>query len=144
MIITISKTEESPSIVTLHLEGKLDGANYETLIEAAREIYSDGQRDLILDLSKLTFISSAGLSSIHQVALLFRGETLPNHDSGWAAYHAIERDLGKATQQHVKLLAPSKTVKEAFDLTGFATLFESYDDMADALASFAQPVLEIH
>jgi anti-anti-sigma regulatory factor len=138
MNITISKNEKPVPVTILHLEGKLDGANFENLIEEAQQIYADGARDLVLDLSKLSFISSAGLAAIHQVALLFRGEALPGQDQGWAAFHAIDRDRGGATQQHVKLFSPSEPVRQVLDLTGFGTLFESYTDLQQALASFAK------
>jgi anti-anti-sigma regulatory factor len=137
MNITISK--ENPTQVTiLHLEGKLDGANYESLIEEAKKVYEDGARDLILDLSQLTFISSAGLSAIHQVALLFRGEKFP--DQGWGAYHAIDRDRGRGTQEHIKLLSPSEPVQKVLDVTGFDALFEIYTDLCLATASFRRAV----
>jgi anti-anti-sigma factor len=141
MNITITKTEKPVPVAILHLEGKLDGANYESLIEEAQKVYDDGISDILLDLSTLTFISSAGLAAIHQVALLFRGEALPGQDQGWAAFHAIDRDRGRKPQEHVKLFSPSKPVQELLDLTGFASLFESYTDLDQAIDSFRQPVL---
>ena len=77
MRITISKTDKPNNITILHLEGKLDRANYESLIDEAQEVYGNGVRDLLLDMSKLTFISSAGLAALHQVALLFREVNRP-------------------------------------------------------------------
>jgi anti-anti-sigma regulatory factor len=138
MNITITKQDEPVSIAILHLEGKLDGANYESLIEEAQQVYADGARDLVLDLSKLSFISSAGLAAIHQVALLFRGEANPSQDKGWAAFHAIDRDRSAGAQQHVKLFSPREPVKQVLELTGFDTLFESYSDLQQAVLSFAK------
>ena len=37
-----------------------------------------GARDFLLDLSDLTYISSAGLVALHSVALLAKGEDLPD------------------------------------------------------------------
>ena len=72
MKMTVTNADGSVPVAILHLEGKLDGANFESLIEKAQDLYDDGGRDLLLDLSGLTFISSAGLAALHQVALLFR------------------------------------------------------------------------
>lgn len=140
MKITITKTEIPASVTILHLEGKLDRANYESLIEEAQDVYDAGDRDLLLDLGGLFFISSAGLAALHQVALLFRGEEQPCQDEGWAAYRAINRDRDRGTQEHVKLLSPTKEVREVLDLTGFGSLFEIFTDLSQALASFRQAV----
>jgi len=144
MKITITKTEKTAPVTILHLDGTLDGANYESLIDEAKKVYAARARDLILDMSTLTFISSAGLAALHQVALSFRGKKHPGQDGGWAAYHAIDRDRGSGTQAHVKLLSPTKQVREVLDMTGFNSLFEIYTDPHQASASFHQaaPAME--
>jgi anti-anti-sigma regulatory factor len=138
MNITISKTEFPPSVTILHLDGKLDGISYEGLIGEAQKLYTAGARDLILDLSKLTYISSAGMAALHQVALLFRGERHPGQDVGWDAYRSIDRDRGSGTQAHVILFSPTKQVWEVLDMTGFSSLFEIYTNLPQAVAYFRQ------
>jgi anti-anti-sigma regulatory factor len=140
MFITITKTEEPVPVTILHLEGKLDGSNFESLIEEAQQVYEDGARDLILELSKLTFISSAGLAAIHQVALLFSGDSHFGQEQGWAALHAISRDSGSQPQQHVKLCTLGKSVQDVLDLTGFGSVFEGFTSLQQALDSFRQAV----
>ena len=61
------------------------------LVDEARKTYLNGMRDLLIDLSKLTFLSSAGLAAIHQTALIFCGQPIAKEESGWASYHAIDR-----------------------------------------------------
>jgi anti-anti-sigma regulatory factor len=136
MFITISKSDTPTAVTILHLNGKLDGANYENLIEEAQNLYDSGEHDLIIDLSQLTYISSAGLAAIHQVALMFRGERHPGWDGGWDAYHSIDRDRNRGTQQHVKLIAPPEPVQKVFELTGFGFLFDIFNDPQKALTSF--------
>jgi anti-anti-sigma regulatory factor len=149
MKITITKNEKPVPVTILHLDGILDGANYESLIDEAQKVYAAGARDLILDLGKLTFISSAGLGALHRVALLFQGKKHPAQDESWAAYRwaayrAIDRDHNRRTQEHVKLLSPTRQVREVLDLIGFSALFEISTDLHQAAASFRQavPVLE--
>jgi anti-anti-sigma regulatory factor len=127
-------------VTILHLEGKLDRSNYESLIEDAQNVYDAGARYLVLDLSQLTFISSAGLAALHQVALLFRGEKHPDQNEGWAAFHSIDRDRGRGTQEHVKLFSPTQEVREVLDMIGFSSLFEIYSDLHQATISFRQAV----
>ena len=79
-------------------------------------------------------MSSAGISAIHRVALLFRGEKLAEANEGWASYHAISRDSGQ--QKHVKLCNPTEKVRHSLELVGFSVLFEIHTDLEQAVASF--------
>lgn len=144
MNITIIKTVVPVPITIMHLDGKLDRTNYKTLVSEAEKIHEDGARNLILDLSGLTFISSAGMAGLHQVALIFREGNPANEEEGWAVFHAIDRDRSRGTQEHVKLLYPVPRVREVLDMAGFDSLFEIYDDLPKATASFSQlaPVRE--
>ncbi len=146
MKMNITKTEQPIPIVILHLDGILDGASYKRLNEKAQILFASGARDLILDLTNLTFISSAGLGALHQVALLFQGKTRPDPDESWAGYRwatyrNIKRDHDLRRQEHVKLLSPTKEVREVLDMIGFDSLFEIYTDMPQAVESFRQSAL---
>ena len=143
MKTTITKIDKPIPISIIRLEGRLDGSNYESLIEIARQTYATGTRDLLLDLSQMNFISSAGLAAIHQVALIFRAEDFRGQDEGWAAYHSIDRDRESGPQLHVKLLSPTKSVREVLAMTGFSELFSIFTNLQQALASFRQPALSI-
>jgi Anti-anti-sigma regulatory factor (antagonist of anti-sigma factor) len=144
MKMTITKTALPIPIVILHLEGTLDGSNFNKLIEKAQTLFANGARDLILDLTNLAFISSSGLGALHQVALLFKGKNHTERDESWASYRwatyrNIKRDHDLRRQEHVKLLSPSKEVREVLDMVGFDALFEIYSDMPQALNSFREP-----
>jgi anti-anti-sigma factor len=150
MKITITKAEKPASVTILHLEGMLDSTNCQSLIDEAKKVYAAVVRDLILDLSKLTFISSAGLGAMRQVALLFRGKKQAERDESWsdyrwAAFRAIETDHSRASYKNVKLLSPTKEVMGVLDMIGFSSLFEIYTDFKQAVASFYQtaPAMEI-
>ena len=90
----------------IKLDGQLDGQNYQELIAKAQELYNAGGRDFLLDLTDLTYISSAGLVALHSVALLARGEELPDLEGGWSAYRSMGRSSEAGVQKHVKLLNP--------------------------------------
>jgi anti-anti-sigma regulatory factor len=124
------------SVTVMQLIGKLDGSNYMQLIEEARQAYLAGVRDLLIDMSQLSFLSSAGIAAIHKTALMFRGEPVAGDEMGWASYHAIDRDRTNGIQQHVKLLSPQPEVANVLNITGFNTLFEIHNDLASAVASF--------
>jgi anti-anti-sigma regulatory factor len=136
MKLTTTLTRRPAQLAILHLDGKLDGSNYTQLLDSALELHRSGIRRLLLDLAALTFLSSAGLAGMHQVALIFRGDALPPAEDGWAAFHAIDMERGLGTQSQVKLLAPSTPVRRVLELTGFHNLFEIYAELETALSSF--------
>jgi anti-anti-sigma regulatory factor len=136
MDISSTQKQDRVPVTILHLIGKLDGSSYMDLVDEAKRIYRNGVRDLLIDLSRLTYLSSAGIAAIHKTALLFRGVALPEEESGWASYHAIDRDRDNGVQKHVKLLCPQPDVANILDITGFKTLFEIHTDLDTAVASF--------
>jgi len=144
MNITITKTEKPVPVTILHLDGVLDGSNHESLLVEAQKVYDAGARDLILDLSKLTFMSSAGLRALHHMALLFQGKKRPRQQEEswasyrWSAYSDVDLDKNRCPGEHVKLLSPTKEVRDVLDLIGFSSLFEIYTDLHQAVASFEQ------
>jgi len=136
MNISVSKEAGSVPVTVLRLEGELDGQNYQDLIGKAKELYSAGARDLLLDLSELTYVSSAGLVALHSVALLVKGEKLPDTEEGWSAYRAMGRSSDSGVQKHIKLLNPREEVKSVLEMVGFDRVFEVFTDLDVAVKSF--------
>jgi anti-anti-sigma factor len=136
MNVLQQKSTNDLPVTVLRLDGKLDGSNYESLITKGKELYDSGSRDLLLDMGKLTYISSAGISALHRLALLFQGKKVEDLEEGWRAYRAVEQDSGGAVQEHVKLLNPTEGVMAVLDKVGFLGLFEFYTDIDKALDSF--------
>jgi anti-anti-sigma factor len=136
MNIIVTHKQGRVRVTVLQLIGKLDGSNYLELIEEARRAYINGVSELLIDLSQLSFMSSAGLAAIHKTTLMFRGVPMAEDESGWASYHAIDRDRGNGIQRHVKLLSPQPEVANLLDISGFNSLFEIHTDLEAAVASF--------
>ena len=107
MNITTSQKQGRVLVTILKLAGILDGSNHMQLVDEAKKIYQSGMRDLLIDLSKLTFMSSSGLGAIHKTALLFRDPPKADRRSDRAATHAIYRERGIQVSKHVKLLLPT-------------------------------------
>ena len=136
MDISVSQAQGSVPVAVLKLAGELDGQNYQDLIAKAQEVYKAGSRDVLLDLSDLTYISSAGLVALHSVALLLRGEELPDTEGGWSAYRSMGRSTEAGVQKHIKLLNPREGVKSVLEMVGFERVFEVYTDLDQAVKSF--------
>ncbi len=136
MDISVSQAQGRIPVAVLKLEGELDGQNYQELIVKAQEVYKTGSRDILLDLADLTYISSAGLVALHSVALLLRGEELPDTEGGWSAYRSMGRSSEAGVQRHIKLLNPREEVKSVLEMVGFERVFEVFTDLDQAVQSF--------
>lgn len=136
MEISVSQKQGNVPITVIKLDGQLDGQNYQELITKARELFSAGARDFVLDLSDLTYISSAGLVALHSVALLVKGEELPDTEQGWSAYRSMGRTSASGVQSHIKLLNPTEEVRNVLDMVGFGSVFQVYTDLEEAVQSF--------
>ena len=128
-------------VAIIQLYGAMNGKN---LVAEAQKLYDAGTRNLVLDMTELTFISSAGLSALHHIALMYRGEKHPAFTEDRSAIQAMrkERDSGFQFQEHVKLFKPSEAIQDVFDIVGFKAFFEIFADLDAAIASFqGQPTL---
>jgi anti-anti-sigma factor len=136
MEIIISQNQDNSPATIMQLQGALDGSSYEKFVTEAQNLYDAGTRNLILDMSELTFLSSAGLAGLHRIARIYRGEDRSIMEEGWAAIHAMGKERDSGFQNHVKLLNPSEKILDVLDTVGFKTFFEIYADIHPAMASF--------
>jgi anti-anti-sigma regulatory factor len=136
MDISVSEMQGKVPVTVIKLDGQLDGQNYQTLIAKAKDLFQAGARDFILDLSDLTYISSAGLVALHSVALLVKGEDLPDTEQGWSTYRSLGRTSSAGLQTHIKLFNPRDEVRSVLDMVGFANVFEVFTDLDEAVKSF--------
>lgn len=135
MQITFSKHEGHVPVAVMRLTGNLDASNYATLIAKAQDAYDEGARNLLIDLSGVPYVSSAGLMSLHTVALTFAGYSMKN-DSGRPIFRSINAQNEKVVRQHVKLLSPQSTVEEVLDVVGLKQFLDIYTDLELAVQSF--------
>ena len=136
MQISVSQAQGSVPVTVLKLDGQLDGQNYQDLITKAQELYTAGARHLLLDLSDLTYISSAGLVALHSIALMLRGEEMPDPQAGWSAYRSMGRSGEAGIQKHIKLVNPREEVKNVLEMVGFDRAFEIHTNFDEAVKSF--------
>jgi anti-anti-sigma factor len=136
MNISVSQVQGKVPVTVVKLEGQLDGQTYQDLITRAREAYQAGWRDFLIDMTDLNYISSAGLVALHSVALMLKGEEMPDTEAGWAAYRSMSKTSGSTKQTHIKLLNPRSEVQSVLDMVGFGAVFDIFTDLDEAVASF--------
>jgi anti-anti-sigma factor len=135
MEINVSQGKGKVPVSVMHIKGDLDASSYLELVNTAQKLYNAGVRYLLLDLTDLAFISSAGLASLHIVTKMFRGERTDPED-GWSTYKEIDRERESGLQKNVKLFNPSSDVDKVLDTVGFKQFFEVYTEMDAAIQSF--------
>ena len=136
MNISISQVQGKIPVTVVKVDGQLDGQTYQDLINKARESYQAGWRDFLVYMTDLSYISSAGLVALHSLALMLKGEELPDTESGWSAYRSMSKTSGAGRQTHIKLLNPRTEVKSVLDMVGFTAVFDIFTDLDEAVKSF--------
>ena len=134
MEIIISVEQGDEPIAIMHLKGEMDASNFMEVVNKAQEIYKNPVHDLIIDLSEVPYISSAGLVAIHKIALLYSGV----HQKVEGSQTQIRPDFthSSTARKHVKLLSPQPRVDQILETAGLKLFFKVFDDLESALKSF--------
>jgi anti-anti-sigma regulatory factor len=136
MNITAEQPTARVPVTILRLQGDLDGSNYLDLVAAARTAQQTGTTHLLLDLTGVSYMSSAGLVALHSAVQLLRGEQPPDPEAGWSALKSVALDKPAGAQQRVKLLNPQPRVTRTLEMSGMNVFFEIFTDETAAVASF--------
>jgi len=131
MEISISIEQAQEPIAVMRLTGSLDASNFLEVVTKAQEIYKNPARDLIIDLSEVPYISSAGLVAIHKIALLYSGVSQDVEENTRPDF-----THSSTARKHVKLLSPPPAVDQILDTAGLKLFFKVFDDLESALQSF--------
>ena len=136
MDINIETAQGKTPVAILHPHGRIDGSNYQVLINEGNRLYEAGNRHLLIDLSDVSFLSSAGLVALHSLVLIMSGQKVDEQQDGWHALAAIEHEAEAGPQPFVKLLNPQPKVTNTLQMAGMDAFFEIFSETAAAIASF--------
>ena len=103
----------------LAIKGRMDAASAPQLKQAIDALFDQGRYRLVLDLSELEYIASPGLRVLIEARKRARDWKLTDLEGG-----------------DVRIAGLPQRIKEVFDLTGFTSLFEIFDDTVAAVGSF--------
>lgn len=124
-------------VAVMSLLGELDSSNYTTVIVKAQELYDDGARNLLLDLEKVPYVSSAGLMAFHTMARIFAGHSIQGTGgAGRPTFRSINPKEDASAREHVKLLNPQPAVEQVLDVIGLTQFFEIYRTLDEGVNSF--------
>lgn len=115
LTMTKRRSHPGPVIQTLELSGRLDAVGTTSAMARIRAAVAEGARFVLLDMQRVTFMSSSGLRAL----LVLRKELL-------------------ARGGELRLCRLQQAVQEVFDLTGFSRVFAIHASREDAQAAFGQ------
>lgn len=127
--ITSSHIQGDVPVTILHLSGHLHGNTEPQLLDRARQAQEDGSQYLLLDLSGLEVLTSAGLRAIHNIFNLFT----PQSDRELIREHGDE----PYKSPYLKLVCPNPNIYYVLNIAGFLQNILIYNDMNEAANSFA-------
>jgi len=102
-------------VSVLDLSGKIVlGEGDGQIRDRIKDLLADGQRKILLNLGEVNYIDSAGLGALI------------------SSYTTTKRQGG-----HLKLVSLTKRIQDLLAITKLITVFDTYDNEAEALASFS-------
>ncbi len=115
MSLVIASIREVGDVTVVDLSGKVTlGEGSGALRDTVREVLSKGQNNIVLNLGNVSYIDSSGLGQLVSCYV-----TAANQGS------------------KVKLVGVQKKVSDLLQITKLFTVFESFDNEAAAVGSFA-------
>lgn len=128
--IKVSAIEGTTPVTVLHLSGHLHGDTEHILTDEARQSLESGARYLLLDLSDVDVLTSAGLRAIQTIFNLFT----PQEDKSVIRKHGEE----PYKSPYFKLVCPNPHIYYVLNISGFLQSILIFNDMDEALRSFSE------
>jgi anti-anti-sigma factor len=132
MEITTSIVQGRVPVSVIGLKGDLDASATDAFNAAAAKTVENGAKDILIDMSGVSFMSSAGIRSLHALyTLLHPAGSAQDQDSVYKGISA-----GTYAAPHLKLLNPTKKVSEVIKLSGLDMYLKIYTNEQEAIAAF--------
>ncbi len=132
MQLKVSTENARVPVTVVRAEGNIDSASYEAFLAGVEEAINKGARHVLIDLSDVPFVSSAGLRALNILLNRLRALTPDVSDE------AMKKGISGGTYQspHLKLLNPSKATTTTLESSGFSMFIPVFHDLKSAIASF--------
>ena len=132
MEIKVSTENRRVPVTVMEATGNIDSATHMTFQTKAEELIKGGARHILVDLTHVPYMSSAGLRALSAIFKQLR--TLNSDISEEEMLKRI--NAGTYKSPHLKLLNLSKQTQTAFEAAGFDMYIETFTDYQKALSSF--------
>ena len=118
--IVSEQRQDGVPVTIFHISGWLDAQSEAQLLETARLAYDEGARYLLINMSDLDTLTSAGMRALQKVYQIFT----PKEDQFKVA--------------HLKLCNAPPQIYNVLGITGFLQNIPMYESMDSALESFGK------
>jgi anti-anti-sigma factor len=115
---SVEQVQGEVPITIFHLRGWLDAQSEDNFVKWAKEAYEQGARYLLLDLSELDTLTSAGMRAIQKV---------------YKMYTTGDADLESS---QLKMASAPPPVYHALKITGFLKNIPMYESVHSAIDAF--------
>jgi anti-sigma B factor antagonist len=115
--IGISREDGDKAVTVMRLNGSLDANTQGSLEEKAREAIDSGAEYLLLDMSAVEYLGSAGMRAIHAITNL------------------LSPDDPSMRSARLKILNPSPAAAKVFKTLGFDAFIDVHNSVDEAIAA---------
>lgn len=129
LTIDLEQAPGNENLTILRLSGHLHGDTEGQLLEYVRQAYENGAKYLLLDLSGVDVLTSAGLRAIHNIFNLLT----PKSDVEIIRQHRDE----PYKSPYFKLVCPNPQIYYVLNIAGFLQNILIYNDIDEAVNSFS-------
>jgi anti-anti-sigma regulatory factor len=134
MEISTSTLQAKEAVSVMKIKGGISASNFVQVVRKAQELYNNPARNLIIDLSEVPEITSAGLAGIHKISLVYSGIPLEMDLEGEDS--RLDDTHSNKARKHVRLVSPQPEVDKALENSGLKFFFRVFPDVNSALQSF--------
>lgn len=113
MRLDVLMVEEKPDVTLLEVEGVIDSVNVTDFFQCVNKLFKDGKVQVVMDMARASYLSSGALSVIAD------------------AFKKAKGMGGKLV-----ICGVSESIRELFTVVQFDRIFEFYEDVPSAVASF--------
>lgn len=131
MEISVSREQARVPVTVFRVEGNVTGNTYQQFESTIAEEIRNGAHYVLVDLTDVGYISSAGLRSLHYLLSLMPRPPAPQETD-----HKVGAERSVQKSPYLKLFNPSQRALQPLQLVGFDRFFEIYDDYRQAMDSF--------
>ena len=128
-------TEKGDVLVTvMHVDGNIDSSTAPAFQSKADELIKSGAHYILVDLTHVPFVSSAGMRALQHIYEQLRAAHPDSDVSDEAVRQGVRAGTYKSPR--LKLLNPSREALKTFEMTGFNMYIDIFADKAEAIAAF--------
>lgn len=128
MKLTTKLEQARVPVTLLHIDDRINLGNIDEFVGKAQALFDEGVRDLIIDLTDVPSITSAGLRGILTIYKLYNSK-------GSSSSPLIDQDIASGIS-HLRIVNPVKEVRRVLKLVGYDRYLGIYENLQDALKAF--------